>query len=97
MKCTRLTIEGLPVIVCGSGWHDDGGPCEFCAEPGTLLCDWILKKPAGRDPALTCDKRLCAAHGLEVAENKHLCPTHQAGYAQWKAQREARAPAGSAP
>lgn len=78
MPCTPFSYNGISGIVCTRGRRVKR--CA-CGSEGTLLCDWKM------GPKKTCDKPICAAHGLKVAEDKHLCPAHQKSYAQWKAQR----------
>ncbi len=94
MNCRRLNLAGENVIVCG---HFHEKPvCEICGAVGELLCDWIMEKGTAHAPGRTCDRRICAAHALEVGKDKHLCPAHEAAFAQWKAQREKRPEGGGA-
>jgi len=94
VNCRHITASGQSVIMCG---HFHETPvCEHCAGVGEFLCDWILSKGTAWSPGRTCDRRICSAHALEVGQDKHLCPEHQAAYAQWKAQREKRTGEGGA-
>jgi len=43
---------------------------ERCMGISTVLCDWPL------DGGGTCDAPLCEEHGLQVGEDRHLCPLH---------------------
>ncbi len=49
-----------------------------CAVISRFLCDWKV------GPRMTCDQPLCEDHAQEVAPDKHLCPTHQASWVEWR-------------
>lgn len=55
---------------------------ETCLGISLYQCDW--KMGGGK----TCDRHICEHHAQQVAEDKHLCPAHQAAYLEWKARRE---------
>jgi hypothetical protein len=94
VNCRRVTLSGRDFIVCG---HFHETPvCEVCGETGALLCDWILAKGTPYSPGRTCDRRICDKHAQQVGPDKHLCPEHQAAYAQWQAQRAQRQPEAAA-
>ncbi len=83
MACKTLTLAGGAVaIVCSRGPRPK--PCAHCDGTAAYLCDWKLG--AGK----RCDQPLCACHAQPVAKNKHLCPTHQAAYRDWLAERKQR-------
>lgn len=53
-------------------------PCKECGWIGQFQCDWKIGE------GKTCDKYICEKHALQVADDKHLCPEHQAKYEAWK-------------
>lgn len=66
MPCYTARIGATRAIVCGRlGKH-----CAHCRGVAGFACDYPVG--AGR----TCDKPLCADHAVEVARNRHVCPTH---------------------
>jgi len=95
VNCRYATLSGQGAIICGD-FHEKP-VCEVCGGVGDLLCDWILAKSTPYSLGRTCDRRICGAHALEVGKDKHLCPEHQAAYAQWKAQREKLTGGGARP
>lgn len=79
MSCEHVKVGNTVAIVCSRGQRRH--KCQWCALAATLQCDW--KVAAGK----TCDKHLCAAHGSQVAPDKHLCPEHQVAYRNWMARK----------
>jgi hypothetical protein len=73
--CTRVNIDGVAAIVCGSRLRRKRCRCGN-GQFATLLCDW--KVPGG-----TCDAPLCPACTYVPAIDKDLCPDHAA---EWKAR-----------
>ncbi len=81
MHCTNVKLpDGTRAIVCICG-RSDPKYCAFCDKRAPLLCDW--KIGGGK----TCDLPICAFHAEQVADDKHLCPTHSKAWTQWQAQR----------
>ena len=78
MPCESVNIGGVQAIVCSRGRTVR---CCNCRAPSKYQCDW--KVEGG-----TCDRHICAEHAKEVAENKHLCPEHQAAYQDWLAKQK---------
>jgi hypothetical protein len=76
--CEHIDLPGGDhAIICGLRAFK-----KFCAcgRRADLLCDWkVSARKSG-----TCDKPICAAHALEVAPGKHLCPEHQGKWDEWK-------------
>lgn len=81
MPCYHVKLPGgFAAIACGRG-RGMPKPCAACGGASGFQCDW---KTA---PGKTCDAHICAEHALQVATDKHLCPTHQAAYRAWLRQR----------
>lgn len=80
MKCTHVSFNGLPVIVCGSS-RRLSQTCEYagCDRHATRLCDWKLGANKG-----TCDALMCEEHTSAPAPNKDLCAKHAAEWEAWK-------------
>ena len=75
--CEKLNIDGQSVIICRSR-----GPAKFCfcGRAAEALCDWKVRdRKSG-----TCDAPLCGQHAKKVGSGKHLCPTHDRAYEDWK-------------
>lgn len=85
MPCDHVKLGDTTAIVCSRGRRPKR--CTACHLQGTYLCDWKLG--AGG----LCNKPICPEHALEVAKDKHLCPTHQEAFAKWQAEREKKAAA----
>lgn len=81
MVCTRVTVDGIPPIICGP--RPRRKPCRTpnCGHPGSFLCYW--KVAEGK----TCDAPICTYCATEVATDKHLCTQHLADYRKWKSRR----------
>ena len=83
MSCETVKLPGGgAAIVCS---RRRSYRCCACTLAGGMQCDWKLT------PTKTCDAYICPDHALEVAKDKHLCPTHQEAYKAWLAEREAKA------
>lgn len=83
MPCDLVTLpDGGRAFICSTG---RAKRCA-CGARAPFLCDW--KVPGKRSG--TCDAPICAAHAASPAPDKHLCPTHDAAYAAWLAQRQNR-------
>lgn len=89
MKCTRVSVDGMAAIVCGTE-RRMSRKCEHpsgCTASAVKLCDWKIGK-------LTCDALMCEAHAFSPADGKDLCCwRHEAEYHAWVARRTARAQA----
>lgn len=84
MHCSHVKLPGgVRAIVCTSG-RPRVKYCAACDKVAPYLCDWKL------DGGKTCDVPICAIHAEQVAEDRHLCPTHSKAWAQWQAQRVQR-------
>jgi len=59
-----------PPAQCVARVKRDGRAARCCGI-STLLCDWPVEGG-------TCDAPLCPEHGVEVARDRHFCPTHLA-------------------
>lgn len=74
IKMTNTKKRPAPASCCARIPHSSliVGATMRCCAISSYLCDHVL--PDGG----TCDAPLCADHAHQVAQDKHLCPTHLA-------------------
>ena len=77
MACRTVQLpDGTTAIVCGP--KPRSKPCVTCGSPGTILCDYPVKRD-GKDA--TCDRPCCRKHATPVDKDKDYCMAH-AQYAE---------------
>jgi hypothetical protein len=77
MACRTVQLpDGTTAIVCGP--RAQTKPCVTCGSPGTVLCDYPVKRN-GKDG--TCDRPSCRKHATPVDKDKDYCAAH-AQYAE---------------
>lgn len=88
MTCHRVALPGGGMaIVCT---RERRRRCA-CGTAASLQCDWKVGGAKRNGEPKRCDAHICSRCAKEVAADKHLCPTHQVAYTQWRAQREVTA------
>jgi len=77
MACRMVDLgNGAFAIACGRG--EKTKPCVTCGSPGTILCDYPVKRDG---VAGTCDRPCCRKHATPVDKDKDYCMAH-AQYAE---------------
>ena len=79
MRCSSIRLDnGAHAIVCSGRRGGRVARCVGCGKAAGLLCDWKVKaKRSG-----TCDAPICSNCTTSPADDKDLCPTHGAAWAE---------------